>query len=198
MRCGCCWSLLSSPFFWVPRPLHTHRILFHPGYLYHLTPITQCPHYHISTRADVVTSHHTQVDTLLNKQSGLLGIAGTADLRVIAERAASGDAQAQLAMDVYVHRVRRYIGSYLVALDGAVDAVVFSAGIGENAAAIRARILLGLEGLGLGLDKARNDSTVGGRQGPVHAEGSRVQVLVIPTNEELSIAQQTLQTVHLS
>ena len=136
-----------------------------------------------------------QVDTLLNKQSGLLGIAGTADLRVITERAASGDAQAQLAIDVYVHRVRRYLGSYFVALDGAVDALVFSAGIGENAADIRARILRGLEGLGVALDVAQNDAMVGGRQGPVHAGSSRVQVLVIPTNEELSIAQQTLQTV---
>lgn len=138
----------------------------------------------------------TQVDTLLNKQSGLLGIAGTADLRVIAERAQQHDARAQLAIDVYVHRVRRYLGSYMVALDGAVDAVVFSAGIGENAADIRARVLRGLRGLGLDLDAAENQAMVGGRQGPVHAPGSRVQVLVIPTNEELSIAQQTLHTVH--
>lgn len=108
----------------------------------------------------------------------------------------SNDHDATTAMDVYVHRVRKYLGAYMVALNGNVDAIVFSAGIGENAADIRAAVLQKLDALGIQVDPVKNKGMVGGKQGGIHAEGSRIQVLVIPTNEELSIAQQTMDTVH--
>lgn len=110
--------------------------------------------------------------------------------------AAAGEGRAALALDVFVHRVRRYLGAYLVELGGRVDAVVFSAGIGENSAEVRQRVCQGLEWAGVAVDAARNGAAVG-PSGPteIQAVGSRVKVLVIPTDEELSIAEQTLEVV---
>lgn len=137
-----------------------------------------------------------EMDSLLNKQSGLLGISGlTADMReLIAEEAESGDRRARLAIDLFCYRVRKYIGAYLAAINGA-DAIVFAGGIGENAPMIRAAICADLDWMGIQLDPARNAAAMGGREGRIDADGSRVQLWVIPTDEELLIARDTWRVV---
>ncbi|MGW3242275.1 acetate kinase [Streptomyces sp. NPDC001070] len=134
-----------------------------------------------------------EIDTLLNKGSGLLGLCGDNDMREIARRMAEGDAAAQLAFDIYVHRLRKYVGAYTAVL-GRVDAIAFTAGVGENSAAVRAAAMRGLEGLGIELDAVRN-AVRGSAARVVSAEGSRVAVAVVPTDEELEIAQQTYSLV---
>ncbi|MFG2302308.1 acetate kinase [Actinacidiphila glaucinigra] len=134
-----------------------------------------------------------EIDTLLNKRSGLLGLCGDNDMREIARRMAEGDAAAQLAFDVYVHRLRKYVGAYTAVL-GRVDAIAFTAGVGENSAAVRAAAMGGLEALGVELDPVRN-AVRGSAARVVSAEGSRVVVAVVPTDEELEIAQQTYSLV---
>lgn len=134
-----------------------------------------------------------EIDDLLNKRSGLLGLCGDNDMREIARRMAEGDAAAQLAFDVYVHRLRKYVGAYTAVL-GRVDAIAFTAGVGENSAAVRAAAMRGLEGLGIELDAVRN-AVRGSAARVVSAEGSRVVVAVVPTDEELEIAQQTYSLV---
>ncbi|MEU4097939.1 acetate kinase [Streptomyces sp. NPDC026673] len=134
-----------------------------------------------------------EIDDLLNKRSGLLGLCGDNDMREIARRMAEGDADAQLAFDVYVHRLRKYVGAYTAVL-GRVDAIAFTAGVGENSAAVRAAAMRGLEGLGIELDAVRN-AVRGSAARVVSAEGSRVAVAVVPTDEELEIAQQTYSLV---
>ncbi|KAF8062901.1 ackA [Scenedesmus sp. PABB004] len=131
----------------------------------------------------------------LNKRAGLAGLCGDNDLRAIIDRQAGGDARAGLALDVFVYRVRKYIGSYAAALGGRLDALVFSAGIGENSALIRRLITDDLQGLGIEVDPAANEATVGGAQGDISGPGARTRVLVVPTDEELSIAQQTLEVL---
>jgi len=137
-----------------------------------------------------------EIDTLLNKQSGLLGLSGlTSDMReLLAEEAESQDRRAKLAIDVFCARARRYIGAYLAEMGGA-DAVIFTGGIGENAPPVRARICAGLEPLGLAIDPARNDAMKDGAAGEISKEGSRLEALVIPTNEELLIARDTVRVV---
>lgn len=132
-----------------------------------------------------------EVDAMLNKQSGLLGVSGlTADMReLLAEDHDNGDRRARLAIDLFCYRVRKYIGSYLAAMNGA-DAVVFTGGIGENSAEIRARICAGLEWFGIRVDEARNTAVDGG-EGRIDDEGSRLALWVIPTDEELLIARDT-------
>lgn len=130
-----------------------------------------------------------QLDTLLNRNSGLLGLTGNADMRDVQEAAMRGDATAEAALAVYRHRVRRYIGAYIAHLGG-LDALVFTAGVGENNALLRRRTLAGLEFLGIAVDERRNESP--SRQARfISPAGSPVAVLVIPTNEELEIARQT-------
>src|SRR5690606_11840768 len=131
-----------------------------------------------------------EVENLLNKQSGLLGISGlTNDMReLLAESEEHDDRRARLAIEVFCYRARKYIGSYVAALGGA-RAVVFTGGIGENAAAVRARICAGLEWMGLELDPGRNAEHAGGREGRISVEGSRLAAWVIPTDEELLIAR---------
>jgi acetate kinase len=130
-----------------------------------------------------------EIDTLLNKRSGLLGLCGANDMREIGRRMGAGDKDAQLAFDVYVHRLRRYIGAFTAVL-GRVDAVAFTAGVGENSAAVRAAALEGLAGLGIELDPVRNAVRAsGGRL--VSAATSRVAVAVVPTDEEFEIARDT-------
>lgn len=131
-----------------------------------------------------------QVDALLNKDSGLKGLCGDNDLRNIQARAAADDTTARLALDVYAYRVRGYIGSYLMTLGGA-DAIVFTAGVGENDAAMRAAVCEELQWLGLRIDEARNQSGTGVRT--ISADDSEVAVLVVPTDEEREIATQVLQ-----
>jgi acetate kinase len=136
-----------------------------------------------------------EVESMLNRQSGLLGLCGDMDLREVGRRAAEGDADAALALDVYGYRIKKYVGAYLAAL-GSVDAIVFTGGVGENQSDIRRRALDGLTALGIDVDEILNRSA-DPSAGPVsiHSEGSRTAVLVIATNEELEIARQVRQVV---
>jgi acetate kinase len=137
-----------------------------------------------------------EIDSVLNKQSGLLGVSGiTGDMRdLLAEEAEHQDRRARLAIDIFCHRVRKYVGAYVAAMGGA-DAVVFTGGIGENSAAIRARICAGLEWLGLELDAERNRALPAGQAGAIGRAGCRLQPWVIPTDEELLIARDTVRVV---
>lgn len=128
-----------------------------------------------------------EVDTLLNKQSGMFGLCGMSDFRDIEAAVEAGDEAAALAFDVYVHRLRKYIGSYAFTL-GRLDVITFTAGIGENVALVRERALEGLEHFGIKLDRSRNNER---SKNPrlISADDSEVAVLVVPTNEELAIAQ---------
>jgi acetate kinase len=136
-----------------------------------------------------------EIDSMLNKQSGLLGLSGlTADMReLLAEEAEHADRRARLAVDLFCYRVKKYLGSYLAAMNGA-DAIVFAGGIGENSAEIRARICAGLDWLGIDIDAGRNVALEGG-EGRVDRDGSRVELWVIPTDEELLIARDTWRVV---
>jgi acetate kinase len=138
----------------------------------------------------------TEIDALLNKQSGLLGLSGlTGDMReLLEEEAEHQDRRAHLAIEIFTARVRQYIGAYLAVLGGA-DAIVFSGGIGANSALIRSRIAAGMEWCGLTLDAERNALTVDEREGEISADGSRLKAYVIPTNEELLIARDTVRVV---
>ena len=138
----------------------------------------------------------SEIDTLLNKQSGLLGLSGmTGDMReILEEEAENQDRRARLAIAVFCRRVKHYIGAYLAEM-GACDAIAFAGGIGENAASIRRRICEGLEPLGIALDPARNERMVDGRKGEISADGARVKAFVIPTNEELLIARDAYRVV---
>jgi acetate kinase len=138
----------------------------------------------------------TEVHMLLNKQSGLLGLSGlTHDMReLLAEARESNDRRARLAIEIYCYRIRKYIGAYLAALDGA-DAIVFTGGVGENAAEIREKIVSGLQWLGAELDYERNTRVIGGAEGVITKTGSRLQAWVIPTDEELLIARDTVRVV---
>ena len=137
-----------------------------------------------------------ELDTLINKRSGLLGISGlTNDMRdLLAEERENQDRRARLAVDVFCLRVRKYIGAYLARMNGA-EAVVFAGGIGENSPEIRRRICADLDFLGIALDPARNEALTEGKEGEIGAEGSRVRVYVIPTNEELLIARDTVRSI---
>jgi len=131
-----------------------------------------------------------QIDELLNKKSGLLGLSGESnDVRELLERRAEGDVGARIALAVFTYRIRKYIGAYAAVL-GRVDAVVFTAGIGENAAAVRAEATEGLEALGISIDEGRNRRAIG-VAADVSAPDSRTRILVVPTDEEKLIAQDT-------
>lgn len=130
-----------------------------------------------------------EAERQLCKDSGLKGLSGVSnDIRDITAAADRGDAQARLALDVFVHSARQWIGAYLADLNGA-DALVFTAGIGENRSEIRAAICAGLDQLGIELDPARNAS-VKAQEAVISPEGARAKVLVIPTNEELVVARE--------
>jgi acetate kinase len=134
-----------------------------------------------------------EVDTALNRASGLVGLCGASDMRDILRREAEGDARAKLALEVYVYRIRKYVGAYAMAL-GRVDAIVFTAGVGENSPEIRERVCAGLEALGVRLDSALNRSDANGARA-IHEKRSSIAVWVIPTDEELEIADQALRCV---
>jgi acetate kinase len=138
----------------------------------------------------------SEIDNLLNKQSGLLGLSGlTNDMRdLLAEAHENDDRRARLAIEIFCYRVRKYIGAYLAALDGA-DAIVFAGGIGENSAEVRAKICSGLRWMGVELDDAANGAMVGGGEGRITTPASRLAVWVIPTDEELLIARDTFRVV---
>ncbi len=133
------------------------------------------------------------IETMLNKRSGMLGLGGEIDFRVIHQRIESGDAAARLAYDVYIHRLRRYVGGYM-ALLGRTDVITFTAGVGENDAAVRHDALSGLASLGIDIDGRLNEnSDRSGRR--ISSPTSATTVLVIPTDEELAIARACLHVI---
>lgn len=134
-----------------------------------------------------------QLDELLNKKSGMLGLSGYTDMRDVHDAVAKGDHDAKTALEVYYHRIKGYVGNYYAQL-GRVDTIVFTAGIGENDDAVRANSLAGLERLGIAVDPQRNagrkkETTI------ISPDGAEVTIVVIPTNEELEIAQQAANTL---
>jgi acetate kinase len=133
------------------------------------------------------------IELVLTKQSGLMGLAGDNDLRAIEARAADGDVEASLALDVTCYRIRKYVGAYAAAM-GRLDAVVLTGGIGENSPYVRAHALAGLDLLGVAVDPARNDAP-GRHARRISPDDAPVQVLVVPTNEEMEIGLQTLALV---
>lgn len=134
-----------------------------------------------------------EIDDLLNTRGGMLGLTGFSDMRDVEEAVTARDQRAIDGLAVWRHRIRSYIGSYVAHL-GRVDAIVFTAGIGENSAILRELACQGLEHLGIELDSARNDGRIPGVR-DIATEGSRTRVLVIPTNEELEIARQSLAVI---
>ena len=131
-----------------------------------------------------------ELDRLLNRDSGLRAFAGSNDMRDVRAKAEGGDEGARLVLDLYVGRIRHYIGAYLAELGGA-DAIVFTAGVGENSAPTRAEACAGLEWFGIEIDAERNDAPYDGEPRRISTDASRVAVLVVPTDEEAEIARQT-------
>ncbi|WP_178990099.1 acetate/propionate family kinase [Winogradskyella schleiferi] len=130
-----------------------------------------------------------EVNNLLQKKSGMLGLTGLSDLRDIQEKAENGDEACQLALKMNAYRIKKYIGSYAAILNG-LDAIVFTAGIGENSSLLRASICENLDFLGINLDVEKNNERLSSIR-PINTEDSKVKILVIPTNEELEIAKQS-------
>jgi acetate kinase len=130
-----------------------------------------------------------EIDTLLNKQSGLKGLVGANDFRELLERRVAGDESAQLAFEVYVHRLKHYLGAYL-ALLGQLDVLSFTAGVGENSPALRAAVVDGLDGLGFLLDPDLNAERSKVAR-VISPDGAAIKIAVVPTNEELAIARET-------
>ena len=137
-----------------------------------------------------------EIEALLNSSSGLRGICGVNDMREALELAASGDARSTLAIEMYAYRIKKYIGAYFAAL-GRVDAIIFTAGIGENSSEIRARSCAGLSGLGIEIDPEKNGGRLSGVC-EIQYAGAPVKILVVPTNEELEIAEETVACIRAS
>jgi acetate kinase len=135
-----------------------------------------------------------ELNILLNKKSGLLGISGlSGDMRTILKAMASGSDRARLALEVFCYRAKKYISSYVGALNG-VDAVVFTAGVGENSPTVREKCCENLEALGITIDKTANEHAIG-EEGFISLKDSKVKVMVVPTNEELMIARETVKVL---
>jgi acetate kinase len=130
-----------------------------------------------------------QIDELLNRHSGLSGLCGDNDMRRVEARMTAGDDRARLAFEVFCYRAKKYVGAYAAVL-GRVDALVFTAGIGEHSPAVRETVCAGLEPLGISIDPDRN-ARPGSLPAAIHGPASRTSVLVVATNEELEIALQT-------
>lgn len=137
-----------------------------------------------------------EIDALLNKQSGLLGLSGlTNDMRdLLAEEQEHQDRRAKLAIDIFCLRVKKYIGAYIAEMGGA-DSIVFTGGIGENSPPIRQRVCEGLQNLGIEIDEKTNGELYGGKEGEMGAVNGKIKLFVIPTNEELLIARDTVRSV---
>ena len=133
------------------------------------------------------------IDELLNRRSGIKGLSGVTDFRELRRLIDDGDEAAALAFDVYVHRLRRYLGAYMIEL-GHVDVVTFTAGVGENSAEVRAAALADLEMYGIELDEERNAERGKGIR-VISTDDSPVTVLVVPTNEELAIARAAVALI---
>ena len=135
------------------------------------------------------------ISAMCNKQSGLLGISGISnDMRTLADLAAQGNTRAQLAIEIFCYRIKKYIGAYTAALD-TVDALVFTGGIGENAVDVRRRACTGLTRIGIEIDDAQNTAAVG-VECRISTDASRIAVFVIPTDEEAVIARDTFLLAH--
>ena len=132
------------------------------------------------------------LDTLLNKESGLLGVCGHSDMRDIAQEAEQGNTRCQLAQDIFVHRVRKYIGAYLLNLNFIVHAIVFSGGIGEHSPLVREQACAGLQALGTKID-AESNAAADGKSIRSVSTGGGPDVLVVPTDEELCIAKDAAE-----
>lgn len=145
--------------------------------------------------ARVANMSFAEIDTLLNKQSGVFGLTGVTDMRDLHEKIAAGDQDAATGLAVYLHRIKGYVGNYMAHL-GHVDAIVFTAGIGENDDVVRAGALAGLEEFGIQIDPVRNAGRCT-QPRVISTAHSRVTVAVVPTNEELAIAQQTIAALKL-
>lgn len=143
--------------------------------------------------ADHLGMSPKEIDALLNKESGLKGICGTNDMREVLAKMDAGDNRAKIALDVYAYRIKKYIGAYFAVLE-ILDAVVFTAGIGENSPYIRDLSSRGLGKLGIEIDSARNNQTGSGIS-EINSPGSQIKILVIPTNEELKIARETKKAI---
>ena len=135
------------------------------------------------------------VDTLLNKQSGVLGLSGVSDMRELRRLVADGDADARLARDVYLHRLRKYVGAYAAVLGG-IDVLTFTAGVGENDHTIRSGVVRDLKFLGLTIDPAANEAASGEARVVSAGTGAEAPLVMgVPTNEELAIARQAAALV---
>ena len=140
----------------------------------------------------------SQIDEILNKKSGLLGLSGiSSDMREILKAADEGDRRALLALKTYCYRVRKYIGAFIASLGG-VDAVIFTGGIGQGSATVRALALQGLDCMGVTLDQERNPESRGDTECRISTDDSKVAVLVIPTDEERMMAREALRTLSRS
>ena len=137
-----------------------------------------------------------EINQLLNKQSGLKGVCGESDMRTILENAEQGDAMSELALSLFCYRIQKYIGAYFAVLNGNVDALIFTGGIGENAPRIRQRILANLDGLGFVLDHNRNKQTLQADM-DLSAKNSPSRVLLIHAQEEREIAKQIHELTHM-
>jgi acetate kinase len=145
---------------------------------------------HVMVKEELGTA---EANALLNKHSGLIGVSGLSnDMRKLLEAESRGNQRARLAVDMFCYRLRKYIASYVGALEG-LDGLVFTGGIGENAAAIRARAVQGLAAMGVEVDPARNEAATG--EADISPDGRDCRVLVVPTNEELLIARDTFRIV---
>ncbi|MGB5316482.1 MAG: acetate kinase, partial [Robiginitalea sp.] len=133
------------------------------------------------------------VNTMLNRESGLLGLTGFTDLRDIQQAAAAGNTSCQLAMEMMAYRIRKYIGAYTAAMNG-LDALIFTAGMGTHSAELRSMVCAELDVFGLQLDQTLNSLPAKGNRA-IHQADSRVQIWVIPTDEELEIARQTYRLI---
>jgi acetate kinase len=138
-----------------------------------------------------------EVNELLNKKSGMLGLAnvGSSDLRDVEQKILEGNASAQIAFEVFCYRIKKYIGAYIAAMGGA-DIIIFTAGIGENSDRVRAYVCNDMEGLGIILDTEKN-VTLNNSRGDISKPESKVKILIIPTNEELEIARETMDVLTL-
>ncbi|HSE09857.1 MAG TPA: acetate kinase [Nocardioidaceae bacterium] len=135
-----------------------------------------------------------EIDRVLNRESGLKGMSGQNDFRELQRMVDAGDGAARLAFDVYCYRIRKYVGAYTAVL-GRVDAIVFTAGVGQHSAAVRAASLAGLEAMGVEVDASLNEGATGREPAVVSTSAGRVAVMVVPTNEEWEIARQSLAVV---
>ena len=147
-------------------------------------------HHYLLHEANMSLDDFYQV---MNKESGLKGLAGLNDMRELIEQVEKGTTSARLALDLYTYRLRKYIGAYFAAL-GRVDTLIFTAGIGENSAPVRFQACEGLDAMGIKIDPDRNDIRARTIE-PIHADDSRIKILVVPTNEELQIARETVEVL---